>query len=368
MSELHAHHAALVDRLETDDAIRAAFAAHPRHHFIPDTVWPEPTGLPLFRTAEPGRWARLVYSGDAITTQANDGGSGPRNEPSSSSSAPQVMADMIAAAGIGKGSRVLEVGTGTGWNAAILATLVGDEGTVTSIEVDPGVADKARQRLAGSGVEVHTASEPPAGRIYDAVIATCAVTRIPPAWLDVCVESGLIVLPWSPHPASQSTPVAALQKSTAASVGAFVREGAFMRDRSQRPGDLPFPGLGQAPTHTAHFPISSTELITSGVLTQLMLMLPGMRLGTGVRPFQGQHGRIVCMGTSAAWAYIWPDGTVTSAGQDRLGESAARAYRLLEKTGFPSLDAFTLSVRPDCASYRVEYSSAGQAWHHRVAP
>lgn len=78
-----------MDRLDTDDAIRAAFAAHPRHRFIPDMVWPAATGLPLYRTADPERWVNLVYGSDAVTTQANDGGGGPRNEPSSSSSAPR---------------------------------------------------------------------------------------------------------------------------------------------------------------------------------------------------------------------------------------------------------------------------------------
>jgi hypothetical protein len=75
--DLDALHAALVERIDTTPAIRGAFDAHPRHRFIPDMVWPDATGLPLYRTADPERWARLVYSTDAVTTQANDGGSGP---------------------------------------------------------------------------------------------------------------------------------------------------------------------------------------------------------------------------------------------------------------------------------------------------
>ena len=226
----------------------------------------------------------------------------------------------------------------------------------------------ARQSLKATGVEVRTAAQPPPGPAYDAVIATCAVTRIPATWLDACREGGAIILPWSPHPASQSTPIVAMHKNETVSAGPFVREGAFMLDRTQRPGELRFPGLGQAPTHSADFPASSIDLINSGVLTQLMLMLPGVRLGTGVRPFQGGHGRIVWMGAKEAWAYIWPDGTVTSAGQCPLQESAARAYRLLEETGFPGIDAFTLNVSPDRASYRVACLSSGQVWHHPVAP
>lgn len=366
MTNLDALHTALVERLDTDDATRAAFHAHPRHRFVPDMVWPDATGLPLYRTADPDRWTRLVYDFDAVTTQANDGGSGPRNEPSSSSSAPQVMADMIAAAGIEQGMRVLEIGTGTGWNAAILATLVGDKGTVTSVEIDPGVAALARERLQGSGVHVRTAATAPAGQAYDAVIATCAATRIPVEWLVCTEEDAPLVLPWSPHPAAHSTPIAALHKDGPRGTGRFVREAAFMRDRTQRPGEVPFPGLGQRPTHSDRFAAGSVELIGSGMMTQLMLMLPGVRLGTGVRPFQGGHGRIVWMGAGQSWAYLWPDGTATGGGEPSLSQDLAQAYGQLQEAGSPGLDAFYLEADPGQGSYRVVCSAMDRVWHHRV--
>ncbi len=365
--DLNALHTALVERLDTTAAIRDAFAAHPRHLFVPDMVWPDATGLPLYRTADPERWARLVYGSDAVTTQANDGGSGPRNEPSSSSSAPQVMADMIAAAGITEGMRVLEIGTGTGWNAAILASLVGEKGSVTSIEIDPGVAALARERLTGTGVTVRTAADPPPEEVYDAVIATCAATWIPAGWL-AAAEGAVLVLPWSPHPAAHSTPIVALTVREGHGSGPFVREAAFMRDRTQRPGDLPFPGLGQKPTPAADLPVGSVELISSGMMTQLMLMMPGVRLGTGLRPFQGEPGRIVWMGAGPAWAYVWPDGTVTGGGDRALGEELSQAYRLLREFGFPDLGSFALEAAPGQDSYRVACAVLGQHWGHPVSP
>ena len=366
-ADLAALHSALVERLDTRDAIRAAFAAHPRHRFIPDMVWPDATGLPLYRTTHPDRWTRLVYGTDAVTTQANDGGPGPRNEPSSSSSAPQVMADMIAAAGVDEGTRVLEIGTGTGWNAAILASLVGEKGAVTSIEIDPGVAALARERLTGTGVTVRTAAEPPAGEVHDAVIATCAATRIPGGWL-AAAEGGTLVLPWSPHPAAHSTPIVSLAADGGRASGLFVREAAFMRDRGQRPGDLAFPGLGQPPSPAPDFPVGSVELVDSGMMTQLTLMLPGVRVGVGVRPFRGGHGRIVWTGAGSSWAYVWPDGTVTGGGDRALGDDLADAYRQLREAGLPALDAFTLDVDPGRGSYRVACAKAGRHWNHTVTP
>ncbi|MBB6118356.1 methyltransferase domain-containing protein [Nocardiopsis algeriensis] len=368
MTDLDALHTALVARLDTAPVIRDAFAAHPRHRFVPDMIWPDATGLPLYRSSDPDRWTSLVYSTEAVTTQANDGGPGPRNEPSSSSSAPQVMADMIAAAGIEEGMRVLEIGTGTGWNAAILSELVGEKGSVTSVEIDPGVAALARERLTGTGVTVRTGAAPPADQVYDAVIATCAVTHVPLPWLAALQENGTLVLPWSPHPAAHSTPIAALRRRGHSISGPFVREGAFMRDRTQRPGDLPFPGLGQRPTPLPPFPVGSVELIGSGMLTQLLLMLPGVRLGTGSRPFKGEPGRIVWMGAGAAWSYLWPDGTVTGGGDRALGEELAEAYLLLQDNGLPGLESFALEAVPDHGLYRVTCAVLGRHWDHSVSP
>ncbi|WP_306369941.1 methyltransferase domain-containing protein [Nocardiopsis sp. CC223A] len=364
--DLETLHAALVDRLDTTDAIRAAFAAHPRHRFIPDLVWPDALSPPLHRTSDPERWTRLVYGGDAVTTQANDGGAGPRNEPSSSSSAPQVMADMINAAGVGPGMRVLEIGTGTGWNAAILASLVGPTGHVTSVEIDPRIAALARERLTGAGVTVRTAADPPSGEVFDAVIATCAVTRVPGPWLEAVAEGGRLVLPWSPHPAAHSTPIVALTRSGKSASGPFVREAAFMRDRTQRPGGLRFPGLGERPVPMGRFPVGSVELIGSGMMTQLLLMTPGRRLGTGVRPFQGGHGRIVWMGDGEAWAYVWPDGTVTGDGESSLARDLAAAYRSLLDAGLPALDTFSLEAAQDGDFCRVTSTEIGRHWDHPV--
>ena len=86
MDDLHSR---LVARLDTSETVRAAFADHPRHRFIPDLVWPDIQGSPLIRSADPERWAAYVYAGDPVVTQANDGGSGAINHPSSSSSAPK---------------------------------------------------------------------------------------------------------------------------------------------------------------------------------------------------------------------------------------------------------------------------------------
>ncbi|WP_017600438.1 methyltransferase domain-containing protein [Nocardiopsis lucentensis] len=357
-------HDRLVAGLETSEEIRAAFAAHPRHRYIPDMIWPSVTGLPLFRTADPERWARIVYADDAVTTQANDGGSGPRNEPSSSSSAPQLMADMIAAARIRPGTRVLEIGTGTGWNAAILSSLVGPTGAVTSVEIDPDVASAARERLAGTRVRVITGTEAPGTDTYDALIATCSVSRVPVDWLDRVGLESLIVTPWAAHSHWQHTPVVALRKTGwTCARGPFALGARFMHDRTQRVPDPDFPGLGRRPEATDVVPFTSDEVVEGDLLTCLMLMLPGVRIGAGVRPFAGGHGRIVYLGTpEGSWAYLWPDGTVHSGGRENLVDRLSVAYTTLKGVDGADVTAFSLEVNPPSRVCHVR--SAFGEWDH----
>ena len=127
---------------ETSQRVAEVFARVPRHPFIPDRIWD--SGEPVDQAADPGRWQRLVAADDAVVTQVDDGVDGGWGIPSSSSSAPSIMAAMLDALDVRPGQWVLEVGTGTGWNAALLCELVGDADRVTTIEVDPVLAERAR--------------------------------------------------------------------------------------------------------------------------------------------------------------------------------------------------------------------------------
>jgi len=109
MADVAALHAALVDALLrrgaiTDPRVEAAFRAIPRHLFLPD--------VPL---AE-------VYRDQAIPTKIRDG------EAISSSSQPEIMATMLDQLRLAPGLRVLEIGAGTGYNAALMAHIVGEKG------------------------------------------------------------------------------------------------------------------------------------------------------------------------------------------------------------------------------------------------
>src|SRR5437868_12588843 len=116
------------------------------------------------------------------------------------------MARMIDALALAPGMRILEVGTGTGYNAAVLAFVLGVE-QVTSIEIDPEVAEQARTALhkAGYPVEVITGDGEdgyPPGAPYDRIMGTAAAHTVPYAWVEQTRPGGMILVPWAPtvHP------------------------------------------------------------------------------------------------------------------------------------------------------------------------
>jgi protein-L-isoaspartate(D-aspartate) O-methyltransferase len=161
--------------------VTAAFLAVAREHFLPEAL------------AKGG--LKAVYRDDAIATKRNDQGL-----PLSSSSQPSLMAMMLELLDVQPGDRVLEVGAGTGYNAALLAHLTGPSGRVTSIDIDPDIARRARRSLrdagvgativAGDGRDGHPPKAP-----YDRIIATAAADEIPRAWLEQLNEAGRLVLP-----------------------------------------------------------------------------------------------------------------------------------------------------------------------------
>ncbi len=160
------------------DAVAAAMRAVPRHLFLPE--------LP----------PEMAYRNEAIVTRRGADG-----QPTSSSSQPTIMAYMLDQLRVGPGQRVLEIGAGTGYNAALLQQLVGAGGRVVTVDLDGDVAWQAAAHLAGAGypevtvVQADGAAGYPAGAPYDRIIATVGVSDLAPAWLDQLAPGGRIVVP-----------------------------------------------------------------------------------------------------------------------------------------------------------------------------
>ena len=150
----------LVAELKVTSQWRAAFGSVLRHIFLPSKSWvPDEHDdmIPIDRDQDIERWMGLAYSDIYFVTQVDDGvTSWPDDgKASSSSSMPSVMLTMLDALDVEDRMRVLEIGTGTGYNAALLSHRLGAD-RVTTVEVDPGVAATAASslRIAGHPVTV----------------------------------------------------------------------------------------------------------------------------------------------------------------------------------------------------------------------
>ncbi|MFD3875534.1 methyltransferase domain-containing protein [Streptomyces sp. NPDC058623] len=231
------------------------YLAVPRDMFVPARVWPGISAgteqNPLVdRGANSEAWLRAVYSDIPLTTQWDDGkhsGDGLGHTPSSSNSQPRMVFGMLADLDVKDGHRVLEIGTGTGWNAGLLSHRLGSK-NVVSIEFDPEVARSAGTNLRAAGLSplvivgdgrLAYVGEAP----YDRVIATCAVGDLPQSWIDQTVTGGLIIAPWGTEYGGEAIVRLVVGEDGTAS-GHFTRGSAFMRLRQQR---------ATRPTHDDHF-------------------------------------------------------------------------------------------------------------------
>ncbi|CAL9655230.1 methyltransferase, FxLD system [Streptomyces sp. enrichment culture] len=144
----------------------------------------------------PGLDLENAYTDQAVTIKDNPG----KPLPLSCASVPSVVAMMLEQLGTHTADDVLEIGAGTGYNAALLAELVA-HGSVTTVDIDPDVALHARTRLNATGYEHVTVIErdgllgAPENAPYDRIIATVGVWDIPATWWDQLKDGGRLVLP-----------------------------------------------------------------------------------------------------------------------------------------------------------------------------
>ncbi len=163
--------------------MRDAFLAVPRELFVPDFA--RANGLDA------------VYRNDVIATKTDTAGMSV-----SSSSAPSIMAIMLEQLDLERGHRVLEIGAGTGYNAALIKHIVGSTGKVVSVDIDPVTAREARANLRNAGRPATVVAGDgrrgwAPGAPYDRVIATASSANVPRAWFRQVVVDGLIELPLS---------------------------------------------------------------------------------------------------------------------------------------------------------------------------
>lgn len=184
-----------------------AFLNVPRHPFVPVFYRREGERFHPWRITDGDHeaWLSAVYADDSLITEV-DGvhaeaapPEGLTGVPTSSSTAPGLMADMLDALDVQEGHEVFEAGTGTGYNAALLCFLAGDE-HVTTADRTENLVTKARARLGTVGyaprvIHGDGATDFPPDAAYDRIIATASVRRVPAEWLRRLHPGGIMVVP-----------------------------------------------------------------------------------------------------------------------------------------------------------------------------
>lgn len=362
----------LVHELEEEGSLRssqwrAAVEKVPRHVFLPEFFRDEPGDdgitryVPVSRNVDVRKWLTLAYQNKTWVTQLDHGattsdGAPVLGTPTSSSTLPGVVVRMLEDLDVKDGTRVLEVGTGTGYSTALLCARLGDD-YVTSVEHDAGLSKAACERLAGLGYSPELvigdgAKGRPEGAPYGRVIATYSPPNIPAAWLEQAAPGAVIL----------ASVVGGLDAYGYARVnvlsdcearGGFI-DGAvsFMPSREMRRPEV---GPLIRPALEARQGVSGARsVVDPGMLTDVSLMwalqlrLPGT-LTVGLN-FDGRSGR---------W-FLHPDGSW--AVQETDGEGTAYAYQggprdlwtVIESAaarwlseGRPALDRYGLTVTPE---------------------
>ncbi|MFD9940314.1 methyltransferase domain-containing protein [Nonomuraea sp. NPDC059023] len=344
-----------------------ALQAVPRHRFVPDVAWAEPMDdRPehlINRQVDPAAWWDAIYSNTAIITQRGNGTAeltDRSSAPTSSLSCPHVAVEFLQLLDLAPHHRVLEIGTGTGWTAAMLTHRVGDH-RVTTIEVDRAVAavavanlkeaEAAPAALVGDGSAGHPDHAP-----YDRVHVTCGVRDIPYAWVEQTRPGGVIVLPWMPpgQPFGMRLRLDVLDDGTA--IGRPTGGASFMMLRSQR---LPttWPGYpdGGALSETHFHPHTAHAARWTGFGPYLAAAAPHLLVTTaGWEQGDDEAWRWVTRlrsTDSAAWgiAEVAESGGMTvvrQGGAHTLWDDYERAYMNWLKAGSPAPERLGFTVTP----------------------
>ncbi|MCG8914369.1 methyltransferase domain-containing protein [Actinokineospora sp. PR83] len=366
-----------------------AFAAVPRHVFTPVVI--ESTGGGYRTLADtPGEradWLRAVYSDTSLVTRQRPHRAGytfpggtPVQVSTSSSTMPSLMARMVEALDLRPGHRVLEIGTGTGYNAAILSHRLGAD-HVVSVDIDPDLVAEAARALddlgyrptlvAGDG----TVGVPEHGP-YDRILATAAVPDIPFAWVEQLAPGGRVLANVRGDIAGGSLCLLDKHGTADEVIGSFLPLGGHFMwvrpevDNPHRPHEETANPVRVVAARTTTRSSDLLDLVDDESFRFLLqLQCPGLR--TFIRnTAPGSGPAVVATASDGARAEVFAEAgdsvlRVSQGGPRRLWDTVEATGRLWRELGRPAADRFGVVVN---ASVRFVWFDDDSGWYRWPLP
>jgi methyltransferase of ATP-grasp peptide maturase system len=362
----------LVDEMVADGVLHTpawceAVETVPRHVFVPRFYRQQPDGTWTETNGDTDGWLAAVYRDEPLITELAVASNGNRVTVSSSTK-PGLMVRMLEALDVRDGHRVLEIGTGTGYNAALLSHRLGSD-AVFSVDIGQGLVDAARDRLAGLGFAptlavAHGASGLPDHAPFDRIIATCSVPAVPWAWAEQVREGGLVLV--DVKPSVHAGNLVLLTRYADRLEGRFLpRWAGFMAMRAADRAPEPMLILGDVRegirSATLLDPLPWSSLVPWFLAQSRMPdeVAFGYRGATGAGPdwavFSSRDGSWCAVRMQADDA---GEREVRQGGPVELWSEVEAAHRTWNDLGQPGWERFGLTITPD-GSHRVWLDDPG---------
>jgi protein-L-isoaspartate(D-aspartate) O-methyltransferase len=313
-----------------DPRWHAAFSAVPRHLFVPRFYQNTIDGLSLIEASTGDLWLSTVYTDTHLVT---------RDDVTSSSTAPSLMATMLQALDLTGDESVLEIGTGTGYNAALLSERLSDR-QVVSIDIDPQLIGDARRHLAAAAYHPLLAATDgvdgyPSRGPYDRIIATCRLDFIPPAWLAQLRPTGSIVTPLGAGLARITK-----HHDSGGASGIFLPDAAYFMPLRHREGQSPVADLIQTASTstgtTRSYEYDAAIYRDNAARFWLDLTQPDVRTMQTATAAIAYH-------LDGSWARL-TEGTVTQGGPRNLWDEVESTHRTWIQAGKPARQRYRLAI------------------------